>query len=685
MINRAYFGSNFMRSIAILAAIFAASGVAAAQGAAKAATTRMRRASPNPLAVDHAIHVLFGVHEIWETAISPDGQRVAWAESLAGKNGAPSPNKAIYVADWKAPAGRVRVSAGNGVAANEGSVAWSPDSNQIAFLSDAGHAGQQELYVATPGEAARELTHVRGDLAGPKWSPDGKTIAMLFIENAPRASGPLAAETRDEGVVGAKIFEQRLALVEAATGRMRQISPAGLYVYEYDWSPDSQKIVATAAPGNGDDDWYIAQIRVFNTATGADHSIYKPPVTMQMGRPKWSPDGSTIAFISGIMSDEGSVGGDIYTLPAEGGEPRDITPGLKATPSTLDWGADSKTIRFGEIVDGESGIAEVHLDSGAISTIWTGPERIGGGGFGVGVSLSRDGKFSAVVRQSFSEPPEVWAGPTGAWKQVTTLNQGLQPAWGEAKSLHWKTGIGEVQGWVVYPLHFEPGKKYPLIVSVHGGPAAANLPNWPSRRSYEMALPAAGYFLLFPNPRGSFGMGEAFTRANVKDFGGGDFRDIMAGVDEAIKTLPVDPERLGITGWSYGGDMSMWAVTQTDRFKAAVIGAGLSDWLSYYGENQIDKWMIPYFGASVYEDPAVYAKSAPIDFVKNVKTPSLLVVGDSDGECPPPQSYEFWHALVYFGVPTEFVIYPHEGHGFVNPAHSRDVAERAVAWFNSQM
>jgi len=171
----------------------------------------------------------------------------------------------------------------------------------------------------------------------------------------------------------------------------------------------------------------------------------------------------------------------------------------------------------------------------------------------------------------------------------------------------------------------------------------------------------------------------------VKDFGYGDFRDILAGVDEAIKTAPIDPERLGITGWSYGGYMTMWSVTQTSRFHAAVAGAGLSDWLSYYGENKIDQWMMPFFGATVYDDPGVYAKSAPITFIKNAKTPTLVVVGDSDGECPPPQSYEFWHALRTLGVPTQLVIYPHEGHEFADPAHSRDVMERAVAWFNQYL
>ena len=188
-----------------------------------------------------------------------------------------------------------------------------------------------------------------------------------------------------------------------------------------------------------------------------------------------------------------------------------------------------------------------------------------------------------------------------------------------------------------------------------------------------------------PNPRGSFGQGEAFTRANVKDFGYGDFRDILAGVDEALRVAPIDPDRLGLTGWSYGGFMTMWGVTQTDRFKAAMAGAGISNYQSYYGENLIDQWMIPFFGASVYDDPAVYAKSSAINFIKNVKTPTLMLVGDSDAECPSPQSYEFWHALKALGVETQLVVYEHEGHLFATPAHQRDKIERTVAWFDAHL
>lgn len=657
---------------------------------ANAAQDAQAPPKPSP-AVQQAIRSMFDVRSISEAVISPDGRRVAWVESLSGKNGAPSGKSAIYVADWKSGGAPQRVTAaGGGAAAAEGSVAWSPHSKQIAFLSDATHSGQLQLYVTAPGGGARQLTHVKGDLSNPVWSPDGKSIAFLFIENAPRAAGPLAAEAPDEGVVGAKIYEQRLAIADLAAGGVRQVTPADMYVYEYDWSPDGQKIVATAAHGNGDDNWYVAQIYIFDALQATTpQSIYKSD--MQIGTPKWSPDGKSIAFIAGLMSDEGSVGGDIYTLPADsssGGGARDVTPDIKASPSSLEWSADSRAILFAEIIDGQSGVASVNLDSGEVSSLYTGAERLGSNGFGVGISLSRDGKIAATVRQSFSQPPEVWAGPIGNWKQITHVNSALRPAWGKAETLHWQSDMGagqKIQGWLVYPQNYDPSKKYPLVVEVHGGPASANMPSWPSRRSYAAALPAAGYFLLLPNPRGSYGSGETFTRANVKDFGGGDFRDIMAGVDAALASLPIDPHRLGITGWSYGGYMSMWAVTQTHRFNAAVIGAGLADWLSYYGENQIDKWMTFYFGDTVYNNPAVYAKSAPITFIKNVQTPSLIVVGDSDGECPPPQSYEFWHALVTLGVPTQFVIYPHEGHGFANPAHSRDVVERAVAWFNAHL
>jgi dipeptidyl aminopeptidase/acylaminoacyl peptidase len=645
------------------------------------------QATSNRKSLDDAMNAMFDVRSFQQAEISHDGNRVAWVESLPGPGGAPSANSAIYVTELSAPDAATRITAGDGKAAyEEHDVAWSPDGKSIAFLSDAATQGQLQLFVASSsGGSPKQLTHIKGFLSGPGWSPDGKTIALLFTENATRAAGPLVAETPDEGVVSEEFLEQRLTLIDPATGSVRQISPADLYVYEFDWAPDSKRLVITVAHGNGDDNWYIAGLFKVDAASGAMTDVVAKP-GMQIGVPKWSPDGKTIAFIGGLMSDEPIVGGDVYLVPESGGSPQNVTPNMHQTASWLTWTSDSKRILMAEYADGASAIHEINTNGSVGNThdIFL-KGSILSGDFGMQFSISSDGQTLGFVQQSFDKPPEVWAGKSGDWKQITHRNDGLRPAWGKSLSLHWTTDIGKVQAWLTYPSDFDPSKKYPLIVRVHGGPSWAVTPTWPTRWSYTMALPSQGYFVLQPNPRGSYGQGEKFTAANVKDFGYGDFRDIMAGVDEAIKSAPIDPERIGLTGWSYGGYMTMWGVTQTNRFRAAVAGAGLSDWLSYYGENKIDQWMPPFFGANVYDDPAVYARSSPITFIKNVKTPTLVVVGDSDGECPPPQSYEFWHALKTLGVPTQFVIYPHEGHEFGDPAHSRDVIERAVGWFNQYL
>ena len=328
-----------------------------------------------------------------------------------------------------------------------------------------------------------------------------------------------------------------------------------------------------------------------------------------------------------------------------------------------------------------SGFASVSADGGTVQTLWTGEEFDApeGDAWVAGGSLAGDRVTTAIVRQSANTPPEVSAGPIGKWKQLTTMNAAVAPAWGEMHNVHWMNGGTRVQGWLMLPKDFASGKAYPLIVNVHGGPSAACMSRWDERSMGSES--AMGYFALCPNPRGSYGEGEAFTQGNVKDFGGGDYRDIMAGVDAISKQYPVDTKRIGIRGHSYGGYMTMWAETQTKRFAAAVAGAGLSDWLSYYGLNDIDEWMIPFFGASVYDEPAVYAKSDPMHFVTAVKTPTLILVGDRDGEVPMEQSVEWWHALTTLHVPTRLVVYPDEGHMFIRSADARDYALRSLEWF----
>jgi dipeptidyl aminopeptidase/acylaminoacyl peptidase len=573
-----------------------------------------------------------------------------------------------------------------GGACDKNSIAWSPDSRWIAFLSDCAKKDQWQLYVASAvGGAARQLTQLNGLLADPKWSPDGKQIAILFTQDLAHAAGPLDPVPPETGVLESKIYEQRLAIVDAATGAVRQLSPSDLYIYEYDWSPDGKSFAATAAPGAGDDNWWIAQLYVVSASTGETKSIYQPPVEQQLAVPRFAPDGQSIVFIGGIMSDAGSTGGEIFQVPAGGGAARNLTPGIRSSVSFLMWPKQSRQLYFTEHYDGGSAISKVDPASGQIERLWQGAESVNLPFEDTGVSMSDDGRMTAAIRSSWKTPPEVWAGPVGSWGAKTHGNADLRPLWGEAKSLHWTSDGFQVQGWLLYPVNFDPARRYPLVVAVHGGPASAVKPVWPKEGFNPALLSQQGYFVLLPNPRGSYGQGEKFTLANVKDFGGGDLRDILAGVDEALRTAPVDAARVGIAGWSYGGFMTMFAVTQTNRFHAAVAGAGLSNWQSYYGQNSIDQWMIPYFGASVYDDPAVYAKSSAINFIKRVTTPTLIVVGDRDGECPAPQSYEFWHALKTLGVKTRMVVYADEGHLFHRPEDRKDVLLRMIAWFNENL
>ncbi len=652
-------------------------------GALVAVVCAVAPAAAQRNSADEVMKQVFAVQRFRQAAISPDGQRVAWVKSLKAEDGTPTANSAIYVARLDNPAAVKRISASqDGTPEQEQGIAWSPDSRELAFLSDAEAPGQLQLWKANiESGKARQLTHLTGYLSHPQWSPEGKSLALLFIENARRSAGPLVAMERAVGVIEEKVYEQRLATVSAAGGEVRQISPPDMYIYEYDWSPDGKMFAVTAAHGSGDNNWWIAQLYTLPAGGGEMRAIVKPP--LQINMPRWSPDGRSIAYISGLMSDFGAIGGDIYVVAAGGGEARNLTPGRKASVSSITWLTSGKIFAV-EIADGQNAIVTVDPESGAAKTLWTGAETINAEGWGPAASVARDGDTSAVIRSSFAHPYEVWAGPVGAWKRVTHANRGVQPLWGEGKSLHWTSGGLQVQGWLLFPRHYDRAHRYPLVVVVHGGPAGACQASWPGY-PFEAPLAAAGYFVLCPNPRGSLGQGESFTQGNVKDFGYGDFRDILAGVDQVLKEAPVDARRIGLTGWSYGGYMTMWGVTQTQRFRAAMAGAGVSDWLSYYGQNDIDQWMIPYFGASVYNDPEVYAKSTPILFIKQAKTPTLVVVGERDGECPAPQSFEFWHGLKTFGVPTQLVVYPGEGHGFHDLDHQRDVVRRMLDWFAKYM
>jgi dipeptidyl aminopeptidase/acylaminoacyl peptidase len=653
-----------------LIALSAALAMTAMAATPSAQAPALREPQGGARKIGDLLDTLDKVRGFHETAISPDGRFVAWVEDVSAADG----TTAIYLRRIGAPVNETRaiLASNDGRGHKDDGLAWSPDGQTLAFFSDAGPtAGQQQIYVinVNDNQPAFRVTSVKGQLAQPKWSPDSKQLAVLFVAGSTQSTGALVAYKPDSGVVGGVVEEQRIAILNK--GQLREVSPANMFVYDYDWSPDGQAFAAEAVEGSGTNNYWIAQLYTVRADTGKTTSIWKPP--LQIAGPRWSPDGKSIAVIHGIMSDEGQTGGDIYVVPAAGGAAKNITPNLEGSARALAWRADGR-LQFLEYVDGKFALVTTGAAGGTRHTVWSAPQSV------TFVSIAAKADAAAGVVQSFQQAPEIYAGPSGAWTPQTQINAAVKPLWGEVKSLHWPSDKYQVQGWLMYPADFDPSKKYPLVVSVHGGPSAANFPSWPSR--WNAVLPASGYFVLLPNPRGSYGGGESFTQANVNDFGYGDLRDIEAGVDAAVKAAPIDPNRTGIIGWSYGGYMTMWAVTQTTRFKAAVAGAGIANWQSYYGQNKIDTWMLPFFGASVYDKPEAYSRSSPITYIKKVKTPTLVLHGDRDSEVPTPQGYEFWHALRALNVPTELVIYPDEGHAIAKPEHQRDIEQRLLAWFD---
>jgi dipeptidyl aminopeptidase/acylaminoacyl peptidase len=672
--------------------------------------------SPDRARIEEVLRGLNRGHSFGQVAISADGKRLAWIE--LAREGAE-----IRVAplDDLSKGGlgkseRVTAAGKPEQHCQEGQITWSPDSQALAFFSDCAKPGQPELYLARQGSPTRRLTELKGYTEAPAFSPDGKSVAFLYVEGATRAAGALAAMKPPAGVIGEDGVEiQRVAIAAVDAGKPAapvMATPANLHVYEFDWSPDSKALAYVAANPPGENNWWVAKLYT-QALNGAPKVIFAPAETagalhgLQIAVPRWSPDGRVIAFIGGLMSDQGVTGGDVWIVSATGGAPRNLTPQRAATASWLEWD-NASHIFVSSLQGGNAQLARLDFqgdptaENGTASfeaPLYDIPATVGDGRMEMSLSITRNQgarnqetrnhELFAFIASSFDHPLEIFlvrntpetATSLSALIQLTHVNDGVEPGWGNSVSLSWKSDKFHVQGWLTLPREYDPAKKYPLIVMVHGGPASAAGSRWSSGGLSAAAFSALGYFVLQPNPRGSFGQGEEFTQANRKDFGYGDLRDILAGVDKVEAKYPVDPNRVGLTGWSYGGFITMFAVTQTQRFKAAVSGPGISNWQSYYGENSIDQWLIPYFGAPVYDDPAVYAKSSAINFIQAAQTPTLLVVGDRDGECPAPQSYEFWHALRARHVPTQLVVYPNEGHMFADPAHRRDVIERAIEWF----
>jgi dipeptidyl aminopeptidase/acylaminoacyl peptidase len=582
---------------------------------------------------------------ISELEFSPDGKRLAFTlrEPPSGRTQASH----IWVYDRDSNELRQWTHSPK----TESSPHWSPDGRMLAFRSDR-EEGSQIWLLSTQGGEAWKLTKAKNSVRAFRWSPDGSRIA--FIANDPKSD---AEEKKEKDFDDARVIDRddkpaRLWTVDVASGAVRAETKDPWAVRDFDWLPGGKRvlIVATDQPAV---EKYTERIFALALDTGAMSEVLAP--RGPFGRIRVAPGGTKFAFIGSRV--DGPSEHDLFVCPLDG-KPVNVTGPTKDRPvSGFEW-----------LSNGEPAVL---FNEGFRSELANFP-RIEGVDV-ISFAVSKTGTFAAVAGAA-SIPEELYVDG----KRASHFNDEVAAA-GLVKPeiIQYRSFDGTPIEAALFRPPGSEGKLLPLIVHVHGGPTGA----WTNRfEPLTQMLVARGFAVLLPNIRGSSGYGHKFIEANRADWGGGDFKDVMAGVDEMIRRKVADPERLGIGGWSYGGYMSAWAVTQTNRFKAAVAGAGLSDLAAEFGtENgpMYDEW---FFGVP-YENLAVFQKCSPITYVKNAKTPTLILQGEADTTDPISQSQIFYRALKHYNVTSEFVVYPREPHGLREEKHILDRYRRTLDWF----
>jgi dipeptidyl aminopeptidase/acylaminoacyl peptidase len=617
--------------------------------------------------------------------VRPDGSRVAfvvrdWAADQ------PKPVARI----WTAPldgGDATAITAGPG---NDTHPRWSPDGAQLAFLSTRDGekgGGKAQIYLApADGGTPHRLCTLPNGVESFAWSPDGTRIALLTWEGAEPAQDPKVVEPDRH---------RRLWTVATTSDQPSPVTPENLTIWEYAWSPDGQRFAVYYSVGSGETDWYRGQVGVVPAAGGAVRQLTQ--LTRQAAALAWSPDGGRIAYISGEWSDRGLVGGEVFVIPAAGGDARNLTPGVEFSPSWVRWFPDSRRLLYAGWDGVGHTVGLLDEEDGALMTL-SRDVIIGGGGW-PRLAVTPDLRTFATHSSDRLHPPEVWAGALtgdGAdlrldWRQLTHLNRLTQETLqlAPAEVISWESADGwRIEGLFTRPITTRRGDPPPLVVMVHGGPSAAWQQDWRGGVMWAQLCASAGFAVLQPNIRGGMGRGVAFADAVLGDPGGKDFQDIVSGIDYLVAQGLVDGERVGILGWSYGGFMTAWAVSQTGksrRFKAAMMGAGVCDYHSFHAQTNIPDWDMRILGADPLKQPEVYRVRSALTFADTITTPTLILHGEQDPCVPVNQAYAFHRALLERNVPTELVVYPREGHGLMERDHVRDMDERIIRWLEKYL
>ncbi|MGO9896844.1 MAG: S9 family peptidase [Bryobacteraceae bacterium] len=611
---------------------------------------------------------------------SPDGRLVAWTETQSIME--PERSETLTQVLLANADGSHRVPLTRG---EKSSIApsFSPDGRYVYFQS--ARSGKMNVYrIAIAGGEAEMLSDFKGSLAAYKLSPDGKTVAFTGYE-PPADEEKNKKEKRDWRVVDSNPANLSLYLIPSEAGEdgkrpQRKLTDGKRHVESFAWSPDARAIAFSHQPTPSADDWTRSDLAEVDVASGAVRAV--SATNAAETAPVYSPDGKYLAYLRSDDPPRWATENHIVLVSRATGSARTLPATYDDQPELLGFTADSSRLLFLEALHTRTAIYAMPVDGTPQTVFETAKGVIGA----AAARLNSSGTYLGLPMETTSEPPEAYVmkAAGGAPMRVSRANIDLPKLpLGSTEVVHWKSKDGlEIEGLLTYPANYEQGKKYPLILNIHGGPTGVFSETFTGRgAAYPIAVFAArGYAVLRPNPRGSGGYGRTFRFANYNDWGGKDYEDDQTGVDHAIAMGVADPDRLAIMGWSYGGFMTSWTITQTHRFKAAVVGAGVTDLWSFTGTADIPGFLPDYFGGEPWKQFESFQKHSPITFVKNVTTPTLVLHGEADVRVPTSQGYEFYHALKRDGVTTRMVVYPRQQHGFTEPKFILDVMQRHLDW-----
>jgi len=621
-----------------------------------------------------SIDEVISLKRVGAPAISPNGQQVAYTirETNWDEN---AYETEIWIADTASGESRQVTNARK----SSTQPAFSPDGSWLAFVSD--RDNKRQLYrIALGGGEAERLTSIDEGVNNFAWSPSGKEIAFTSVD-AP--SDAMKERERRWGDIRIEDQDQRythLHLLDVAARSVKQITKGNFVVGSFEWSPDGRRIAfdhrSTSDPADGG----TADISVVLPAT-----LETRVVVAQEGpdsNPHWSPDGAQLAFSTAMAKPNFFYANSVLATIAPGSasvvpltESFDEDPNIIAwTKAGIHFSSSQRTWSYLFTIDPATKQVTKH----AVRDAWI------GGGF----SLTPDGANVAFTASGPTDFPDVYVAPVASMAAKRLSNAGAQIAsWPKhaREVIKWKSQDGaEIEGVLHKPAGFVPGRRYPLLVVIHGGPTGVSRPApYGSATAYPIdAFLAKGALVLEPNYRGSAGYGEKFRSLNVRNLGIGDAWDVLSGIDALVQQGIADRERVGSMGWSQGGYISAFLTTRhSDRFKAISVGAGISDWMTYYVNTDIHPFTRQYLKATPWDDPKIYADTSPMTYIKQARTPTLIQHGDQDARVPIPNAFQLYQGLRDQNVPVQLTIFKGFGHGINKPRANRAAMQQNYEWF----